>query len=127
MTQGPTAVFLMGYLPCHVCELGDLECKQQCCSQPWSAERCSWWKHPSLYQALPTTTAGQGSGSQCQGATQQTATILLFSFRLTVHFQLVSYDSAGAETYHKGQADEGGDTGPRSAVRMGKLWWAAPS
>lgn len=28
MTQGPTAVFLMGYLPCHVCELGDLECKQ---------------------------------------------------------------------------------------------------
>ena len=32
MTQGPTAVFLMGYLPCHVCELGDLECEQQCCS-----------------------------------------------------------------------------------------------
>ena len=32
MTQDPTAVLLMGYLICHVCELGDLECEQECCS-----------------------------------------------------------------------------------------------
>lgn len=31
--------------------------------QPWTAERCSWWKYPSLYQALPTITAGQRSGN----------------------------------------------------------------
>lgn len=95
--------------------------------QPWPAEHCSWWKYPSLYQALPTITAGQRSGSQCQGATRPTATILLLSLQLKVHFQLVSYDSAGAETYHKGQANKGGNAGPGSAVRMGELWWAAPS
>lgn len=61
----------------------------------------------------PHSTKPFQPSQQAKGrATQQTVTILLFSFQLKVHFQLVSYASAGAETYHKGQPDEGGDDGP---------------
>lgn len=67
MTQGPTAVFLMGYLPCHVCELGDLECKQQCCSQPWSAERCSWKNTPHSTKPFQPPQQAKGQAVNVRG------------------------------------------------------------
>lgn len=120
MTQGPTAVFLMGYLPCPICELGDLECEQQCCSPTL----VSW----ALFLVEIPLTLPSPSNHHSRPKVGQHSK------------QLPSYYSPSSSKYisnwsatpqqglrHTRASLTKGVTMAPSAVRMGKLWWAAPS